>query len=137
MTVGNVLVYKSNSLYDKNMQEFEFKLPKKLNTQNFYGLPYTERDKIALEWAIIISKALDKGKVEHLPCAPPTALTFDFYLRGEPLSANDCGAMVDIIIKALLQRKVFRSDSSVAISQITIIPNKSKRQSSYCVVELD
>ena len=118
------------------MQEFTMQLPSKIATTFFYGLHYTERDKLLLEWQIELQKAIKKYKVEHIP-NKTNNITFDFYTTGGALSVTDCAGMIYLLIQGMVRLKLLNKDTITNVAQITVIPNKSKRKYSYVVVELD
>lgn len=135
--VGITYLWKSQKCCTiEAMQEFTFTLPEKIHTHTFYDMDYVKRNELVTQWLQELHKSLVSAGITHTPnhCSN---ITFDFYFTGQILSVVECTGMVDIILQVLVESKVLTKGTYNHIGQVTIIPNKSTRRASYCVVELD
>lgn len=73
-----------------------------------------------------------KGKVTDYPIN----VTYDFYLKGRPVDWVNLSAMAKMIEDGLVKAGVLADDAPKFVAQGMLISNKSKRDYSYCIVEL-
>jgi hypothetical protein len=118
------------------MQTIEIIIPEKLSTNKVYNLHHFAKAKWNKDIYQSVKVAVIQQKIKPIK-EYPIICTYIFHSAGRSLDLINLGAMIKAIEDGLRYANILKDDTLKEVCQITLLEEKSDREYSYFVLEIN